>query len=166
MAEALRREFSLPEIPEGIDPKLDDYLRQLNEVVKDISMFMASWEGVGHTDRGDATVSDFDEGDSPVEAVWTDLNFGPNGLNIVPANITSIDLVVQIVDDSVGSFIALRKNGQASEGPGNTFATVTQVASVVILNAGTVGCDVDGVIEYYVQANIDSFDITVTGWNY
>ncbi len=161
MAEEPRREFILPEIPEGIDPKLDEYLRQLNETIKDLSMFSASWEGTGLADRGDNAAWDFDEDDLTEDGNWNDLDLS----SIVPSGATAVLLGVDITDDAVGSTILLRKNGNSNEV--NMGIVRTQIAGVERSADRIVFCDVNQVIEYQATAVVwSSILFTVRGWRF
>lgn len=118
-----------------------------------------------YVDRGNASVSDFDESDSPTIGTFTDLDLGPGGLNIVPAGAKAVVLAVTVTDSDPGRQLYIRKNGSSSVYPGNVFAIRTQVSNAPIHQIGTVGCDANGVIEYFVtSSDIDTFDITVLGW--
>lgn len=121
-------------------------------------------DSLGYVDRGDVSVSDFDEGDSPTEGAWTDLDLGPNGLNIVPAGTKAICLFLRIKDDSVSEFLQVRCNGYSAINPGNILLAKTRIANVTNYESGVIGCDSNGVIEYYIDTGVSEFDLTVTGW--
>lgn len=120
--------------------------------------------GTGHsyTDRGNAA-SDFDEGDTPTFAAWTDLDLGPGGLAIVPVGAVAISIHLRVKDTVTGQILAVRKNGTTTA-VGFTGAAITQVANIPAYNTFVVGCDANGVIEYYVFTGVDEFDIVVLGW--
>lgn len=120
--------------------------------------------GSGYVDRGNTSVSDFDEGDSPTTDAWADLDLGPNGLNIVPAGAKAVALFLRLKDNAHSQHLLVRKKGSTSEAPGNVGGVITQTSNVPVYNNCIIGCDSNGVIEYYLRSGTDEVDITVTGW--
>jgi hypothetical protein len=161
MAEITRREIVLPTIPEGIDPRLDEYLRQVNEIIQDLSMSSASWDGyeqLGFVDRGDPSDYDWTESSFTFDSTWRDLDCS----SIVPINTAAIAFRASITDDSTASYFALRKNGSANDR--NEDIIFTRIADIRYDSLMIVACDVDRVVEYRGTSGIDNFDLVVRGW--
>jgi len=115
-----------------------------------------------YVDRGNA-VSDFNEGDTPTEGAWTDLDLGSGGLAIVPTGAVAILVHLRIKATASGKLLAVRKNGTTTA-IGLSPSVNTQINGVVNYNTVVVGCDSNQVIEYYLIAGTDEFDLVVLGW--
>jgi hypothetical protein len=165
MADEAMTELALPSIPQGLDPELDLYMRQLDTVLTDLasrdsySSGLVSLARRGYVDRGDPGSYDWDEGDLTTDDTWNDLDLS----SIVPENAILVALSGNLADDAVNSYLQFRKNGNT-----NTVVKAsqrTQVANVVIDFDLIVACDSDRVIEY-LGANLtfSSINLVVKGW--
>ena len=159
MTEAKRREFVLPEIPAGIDEKLDEYLRQLSETIKDMSIFFASWEGLsGYVKRANPPATDFDEGDLTIDGDWHELDLS----GIVPDGAVAVSLIVSIADDAASSLIRFRKPGETTE---SSHLLRTQVINIANDANPTVGCNSSRKIEYHVVSlTWSAIRLVIDGW--
>lgn len=165
MADELRRQFMLPEIPEGIDPKLDEYLRQINEIIKELSVISTTWDGLdsdtaklGFVDRGDPSSHDWTQATLTLDGTWNDLDCSA----IVPENVKAILFYVALDDNLVSSNFSLRKNGNSNTVVRGLIRVT--VASQASYSQKVVACDDGRFVEYNGTSGIDQLDLTVAGW--
>lgn len=125
---------------------------------------------VGYTQR-DYTVNDADwdltdhDGAGNSDDAWNDLDFGPNGLDIIPLNTKAIVLALGLRHVDTNEILRLRTNGETSTLSSQLMASVRVQTSQIFINGTvTIGCDSNGVIEYWVSEDAAAFTITVIGW--
>jgi hypothetical protein len=156
----------MPTIPMGLDPRLDEYLHQLNEFVQELTRFMASWEGmdidlakIGFVDRGDPSSGDWAVGDLTMDGTWNDLDCS----SVVPENAVAIIFRVNVVDATVNKALALRKNGNSNAIA--IQAVRTQIADQANDACMIIACDANRVVEYKGDSGLsDVAGISITGW--
>lgn len=112
-----------------------------------------------YVDRGDPTGFDITQATLTMDSAWHDLNLS----SIVGSNAALVHLRVVVSDNTIGSRIRFRENGNS-----NVYNVSTARAQAVN-NANDddiwVVCDSSGIIEYESTAGITSIVITVAGWS-
>ena len=108
---------------------------------------------------GNITVSDFDEGDSPVEATWTNLDLS----SVSSSDATALLIFLRIKDAAASKVLMFRKDETTSDSPGAIAGIISQAANIPTFETIVVGC-ASGIVEYNLTAGTDEFDVTVTGW--
>ena len=112
-----------------------------------------------YVDRGDPAAYDVAVGALTTDGTYRDLDLSA----IVPAGAVAIHLCGNIQDDTAGSNVAFRENGNSNAF--NILAQATQVVNVTVYFDGIVKCDANRVIEYLATNTAwTAINITVRGW--
>lgn len=113
----------------------------------------------GYVDRGDPSGWDFELGVLTTDATWNDLDLS----GIVPGGATIVLLTVNIKDDTAGSRIMFRENGNSNAY--NISPLNTQEANYRLYGDCWVKPDKNRIIEYNAEdVTWTSIEILVRGW--
>lgn len=127
---------------EGLSGKLADYQK-------------------GYVDRGDPAATDWTKASFTTDGAAHQLNCS----SIVPAGIRFITFRLSILDDVVGTYFSMRKNGNSNWI--NSGGLTIQVANVANFAQFRIPCDQNGIIEY-IASNVSFTAITlgIMGWEF
>lgn len=165
-----------PDLPDRVDDVDWFYAARYNELKKELLAVMAELGtlpkgtfGSVKTrlddiypqfhDRGDPAANDWIKTDLSLDGAWHDLALSA----IVPDGATSVLFRVDVKDDTIGSAVLLRKNGNS-----NALCVASLlvfVADQTMSNDVIVACDSSRVIEYWAtNKSWDSVNLVVKGW--
>jgi len=110
-------------------------------------------------DRGDPVISDFILADFTADGLWHELDL----TGIIPNNTYGIIIAIEFSNTNANKEFRIRKEGNVNDA--NALRGFSQAANTRNYVEGTVFCDTNNRIEYYIQAGgWLTFYLRVIGW--
>lgn len=112
-----------------------------------------------YIDRGDPSSWDFEVADFTTDGTWKELDLS----SIVPSNAVAVNIKVQVLDDTVGSYLRFRTNGNSNEV--NRVEVATQTLNFYSHMCGTIALDSNKKIGYKgSNVTFTYIFLTISGW--